>query len=121
MLPDRNRMRRREEFTSAVRGGRRVGSRRLVVHVRADPSAAAGDSTRVGFVVSRAVGRAVVRNRVRRRLRHLMVERLHGFPGGSLVVVRATRAAAAASFAELAADVDRVLARLYGRQDEVRR
>jgi ribonuclease P protein component len=41
-----------------------------------------------------------------------MVHRLAALPDGALVVVRATSAAAAASSAELAADVDRALTRL---------
>lgn len=108
MLPDVNRMRRRTEFTSAVRRGGRVGRPSLVVHLaEGEP----GDEPRIGFVTSRAVGNAVVRNRVRRRLRHLMRERLHRLPQGALLVVRANRAAAEASSAVLGADLDRALER----------
>lgn len=57
------------------------------------------------------MGIAVVRNRVKRRLRHLMRERVATLPAGSLVVVRALPAAAAASYADLAADLDACLAR----------
>ncbi|SBV28889.1 ribonuclease P protein component [Micromonospora krabiensis] len=66
-------------------------------------------SSRAGFVVSKAVGPAVVRNRVRRRLRHLVRERLAGLPAGSTLVVRALPAAADASYARLAADLDAAL------------
>src|SRR4051812_46264789 len=52
-------------FQTAVRSGRRAGSRTLVVHL-AVPEAPARPA-RVGFVVSRAVGNAVIRNRVKRR------------------------------------------------------
>jgi ribonuclease P protein component len=68
------------------------------------------DSTRVGFVVSRAVGPAVVRNRVKRRLRHLMRDRLSVIPPGARVVVRANPAAANADYSEIARDLDRCLA-----------
>ncbi len=64
---------------------------------------------RVGFVVSRAVGNAVVRNRVKRRLRHLVREHLSSLPGSAVLVVRALPAAAAASSAELGADLARCL------------
>ncbi len=50
--------------------------------------------TRVGFVVSKAVGNAVVRNRVKRRLRHLAASRLPDTPTTALVVVRALPTAA---------------------------
>ena len=65
----------------------------------------------VGFVVSRAVGNAVVRNAVRRRLRQLSRERLAQLPPGAEVVVRALPAAAAATYADLGADLDRCLQR----------
>jgi len=66
----------------------------------------------VGFVVSRAVGNAVMRNAVRRRLRQLSRERLAQLPPGAEVVVRALPAAAAATYADLGADLDRCLQRV---------
>lgn len=72
----------------------------------------AADPARVGFVVSRAVGGAVQRNRVRRRLRHLMRDRVRALPAGASLVVRAQRAAAGSPGADLARDLDGVLARL---------
>ncbi len=60
----------------------------------------------VGFVVPKAVGNAVVRNRVRRRLRALLATRLAALPPQASVVVRVTPAAAHASTATLAADLD---------------
>ncbi|AWI33058.1 ribonuclease P protein component [Streptomyces sp. ICN441] len=120
MLPTDNRLRRREDFATAVRRGRRAGRPLLVVHLRSgstDPHAS-GESappTRAGFVVSKAVGGAVVRNRVKRRLRHLMRERLSELPPGSLVVVRALPGAGDADHAQLARDLDAALQRLQGR------
>jgi ribonuclease P protein component len=67
---------------------------------------------RVGFVVSKSVGGAVVRNRVKRRLRALMAARLVRVPQGYDVVVRANPAAANVSYAELGADLDRLLAQV---------
>jgi ribonuclease P protein component len=52
-----------------------------------------GSQSRVGFVVSKAVGGAVVRNRVKRRLRHLVALELTGSAGAHDVVVRALPAA----------------------------
>ncbi len=79
-----------------------------------DPHDGPGDATRVGFVVSRAVGNAVTRNRVRRRLRHLLRDRCAGLPHGSVLVVRALPTAAVATSATLARDLDRCLGRLLG-------
>ena len=102
-------MRRSSDFDAAVRKGRRAGRQSLVVHLSLVDVDVADAPARVGFVVSRAVGSAVVRNRVKRRLRHLTRERLGLLPPGSLTVVRANRAAAGASAAELAHDLDAAL------------
>ncbi|MGH3096032.1 MAG: ribonuclease P protein component [Streptosporangiales bacterium] len=118
MLPARSRMRLRRDFDAAVRAGRRAGRPRLVAHLRID--AATGGCPRVGFVVSRAVGNAPCRNRVRRRLRHLVRDRVQSLPRGTLLVVRANPAAARATYAELAADLDTVLERLAGAHDHDR-
>ncbi|MFJ3500328.1 ribonuclease P protein component [Streptomyces sp. NPDC090135] len=119
MLPTENRLRRREDFATAVRRGRRAGRPLLVVHLHSgatDPHAP-GESaspTRAGFVVSKAVGGAVVRTRVKRRLRHLVRDRLSALPPGSLVVVRALPGAGDADHAQLARDLDAALRRLLG-------
>lgn len=130
MLPADHRLRRRRDFQSAVRRGRRVASGAVVAHLLCSPSVQAegtdGTSSgpvpaRVGFVVSGAVGPAVVRNRVRRRLRHLCNGRLSRLPAGSLLVLRALPAAgvAAGNAADLATDVDRVLDRVLGAVEEL--
>lgn len=127
MLPAGSRLTRREEFASVIRRGRRGGRERLVVHldlegahgvaVRTGDSVDAGGAVstvdtptdarpRAGFVVSRAVGGSVVRHRVARRLRHIVAARLAVLPPGTRLVVRALPAAAGASSAELAADLD---------------
>ncbi|WP_433330987.1 ribonuclease P protein component [Spirillospora sp. CA-294931] len=110
MLPSGHRMRRRDEFTLAVRRGRRAGRPTLVAHLlRQDGQSA---PPLVGFIVARTVGNAVVRNRVRRRLRHLTRAYLDRLPEGSLLVVRANPAAGTARHDELAADLESALDRL---------
>lgn len=47
------------------------------------------DGTRIGLVVSGAVGNAVTRNRVKRRLRHLAAAHVAYAPAGIGIVVRA--------------------------------
>ncbi|MDX2562418.1 ribonuclease P protein component [Streptomyces sp. TX20-6-3] len=119
MLPTENRLRRREDFATAVRRGRRAGRPLLVVHLRSGATNphAPGESAppaRAGFVVSKAVGGAVVRNQVKRRLRHLVRDRLAELPPGSLVVVRALPGAGDAEHAQLSRDLDAALQRLLG-------
>jgi len=109
-------MRRRSDFTAAVRRGSRSGRKLLTGHLLVP--AADGEDTppRAGFVVSRAVGNAVVRNRVRRRLRVLVREYLSSLPRGSLLVVRAHPQAATVSQADLAAELGLVMNTLVRRQ-----
>ncbi|MFD6414907.1 ribonuclease P protein component [Streptomyces sp. NPDC060194] len=119
MLPSEYRLRRREDFATAVRRGRRAGRPLLVVHLRSgstDPHVPGETAppARAGFVVSKAVGGAVVRNQVKRRLRHLVREHLSELPPGSLVVVRALPGAGDADHDQLARDLDAALRRLLG-------
>jgi ribonuclease P protein component len=115
-----------------VRRGRRAGRPRLVVHALTTSSGVDGPATtsdgasaaksasasptldvsKVGFVVSKAVGNSVVRHRVSRKLRHVARDRLDALPAGTSLVVRALPAAAEASSAELADDLDSALRRL---------
>ncbi|GAB2868051.1 ribonuclease P protein component [Actinocorallia aurea] len=107
MLPSGHRMRRRHEFTLAVRRGYRAGRPHLVAHLL--PGGNDQGNSLAGFIVSKAVGNSVVRNRVERRLRHLVRARLDLLPAGSLLVVRANPLAAAAPSEELARDLDKAL------------
>jgi ribonuclease P protein component len=115
MLPAAARLRRKAEFSAAVRGGSRAGKSLMSGHLLVRPG---DESARVGFVVSRAVGPAVVRNRVKRRLRHLARGHLGSLPGGSLLVLRANPRAATARQEDLAAELDLVIAALLRRQDK---
>jgi ribonuclease P protein component len=114
MLAVGQRLRRRTEFTAAVRAGRRAGRGTVVVHhlsladVRAETADEQG--ARAGFVIPRAVGSAVARNKVRRRLRHLLRDRLPHLQPGTDVVIRVLPGAAECSFQQLGADLDAALA-----------
>jgi ribonuclease P protein component len=115
VLPAVHRLTDAHGFRQATRRGRRAASRTLVVHLWADVAAVDGavdggpDPTRVGLVVSKAVGNAVVRNRVKRRLRHLAREQLSLLPAAAVLVIRALPRAGSASSAELRSDLDRCL------------
>lgn len=115
MLAPRHRLRRSADFGSAIRRGRRGSRPLLTVHLLVPgpsaPASPGGDAPpRAGLVVSKAVGGSVVRSRTSRRLRHLLRSRMDVLPAGALLVVRAAPAAASASSAELAGDLDAALA-----------
>lgn len=113
MLPKAARMRRRTDFTAAIRGGSRYGRPLLVGHLLVRDGC--DEPPKAGFIVSRAVGEAVMRNKVRRRLRHLVAGYLHSLPGGSLLVLRANPLTATAGQAALAAELDVVVKTLLRR------
>jgi ribonuclease P protein component len=104
-----NRITSTRTFARAVRKGRRAGARTLVVHLSSTSEVGA---PLVGFVVSKAVGNAVTRNLVKRRLRHLTREWIDSLPGSAVLVVRAMPAAGAASYRDLAVDLEHALGRL---------
>lgn len=67
--------------------------------------------------MSTAVGNSVVRHRVTRRLRPLVRARLTALPAGTDLVIRALPAAATATSAQLAADLDSGLRAAAGKAD----
>jgi ribonuclease P protein component len=122
MLRAGQRMRRRDEFASALKAGRRARRGELTIHLRTgDTSDEQRSGARAGFIIPKAVGNAVVRNTVRRRLRHLLRDRLPGLPAGSLLVVRVQPGAAERPFPQLARDLDAALAAAATRRTEVAR
>ena len=113
MLSSSNRLTAAEDFRHTVRRGRRSGGSLVVAHlVVPNVDKAISSPTKVGFVVAKSVGPAVTRNRVKRRLRHLMRERIHLLPSGSMLVVRALPASAGANSRDLADELDRCLVRI---------
>ena len=109
MLSSDHRLHRSSDFSEVVRRGRRASRPLLTVHCLLDP-APGKTPARAGLVVSKAVGGSVVRHRTARRLRHLLRERVSDLPAGTRVVVRASPAAAGATSAALAGDLDGALA-----------
>ena len=101
---------RRRDFQRLFAQGHRFRHRLLttVVAQRSDSL-----PTRVAFIVSRKVGKAVVRNKVRRRLREAWRQRLAGIDQAVDIAFLSSPAAAAATYAELAAVMDEHL-RLAG-------
>jgi len=112
VLPAAFRLRDPELFRRAIRHGRRTGSRTLVLHrLESESNAGQGPvgapSAQVGLVVSKAVGQAVTRNLVKRRIRAAARELLGQLGPADVLVIRATPAAATASYAELSRDLGR--------------
>ena len=86
MLARPNRLIKADDFRSAMRQGRKVGSEHLVTYLQRDETQS---HTRFGFVVAKTVGGAVKRNLVKRRMREIARELLKEYPAGFTAVVRA--------------------------------
>jgi ribonuclease P protein component len=113
MLPAAHRLRRSKDFAHTVRRGRRSSRGSVVVHLTLPAAlpaeASAAEPAKAGFVVSKAVGGAVVRNKVKRRLRHLVAERMHKLPPGSVMVVRAQAEAGSTGYQGMVLDFEKAL------------
>ncbi|MFB9713573.1 MULTISPECIES: ribonuclease P protein component [Arthrobacter] len=107
MLATRNRLRTSTDFSTTVRSGVRNGRRNLVLYTA---PLGVGEPSRIGFIVSKAVGNAVTRNLVKRRLREAGALSLKKHGTGLAVVVRALPAAATASWDQLLTDYNAALA-----------
>ncbi|MDO4541621.1 MAG: ribonuclease P protein component, partial [Bacillota bacterium] len=66
-LEDKNKLKRRKDFTKVYKKGRSIGGRSVVLCYRKTTE----PCFRVGFTVSKKVGKAVVRNKIRRRLKEI--------------------------------------------------
>lgn len=118
MLPKQNKLASSSDFTKTIKGGRRAGSRTLVVHMRdrgtepqdLDPALTGGP--RFGLIVSKAVGNAVVRHRTSRRLRSVCLGSREQLPVSTDIVIRALPAAGDADSDRLAADFAKALRKL---------
>jgi ribonuclease P protein component len=106
-----HRLSRTWQYQRAYAAGRSVRGRFVVLYAHL----AEGEPSRLGIVASRKVGGAVVRNRTKRRLREIgrdLWPRVR--PDGRQLVIIAMPSAAAAPFADLAADVADLVGRMEG-------
>jgi ribonuclease P protein component len=107
MLAKVNRIVKGDDYRSVVRRGRRVVSGNTVSYISMNPN---GGPPRFGFIVAKSVGNAVVRNTVRRRLKAASFSALTSTTEGTDIVIRALAPASAATYSDLASDVDRAVA-----------
>jgi ribonuclease P protein component len=97
---------RRGEFEVVYRGGKRLSAASFVVFARAN---GLGHS-RFGISVKKALGGAVVRNRVKRRVREILRLNFSEIPSGWDIVVHPRQLALREPFANLAAELLRLIA-----------
>ena len=90
-----NRLRRRQDFVTVLREGRRHRHRILSLGLKPNGL----PYNRYGYAIGKRVGAAVVRNRVRRRLREVI--RALSLAPGYDIVLTAGEASAAATFDQL--------------------
>ncbi len=105
-FPREARLVRRGEFDAVYRAGRRHSSSHFTVFLRANEL----PESRFGVSIKKALGGAVVRNRIRRRLREIVRCHRSEIPFGWDIVIHPKSAVDKAPFAELTAELLRLLA-----------
>lgn len=122
MLPKQHKLRASSDFSLAVRKGRRIGRKTVVLHIfdtasrpsvsgaQADAKVASFGGPRIGLVVSKSVGNAVTRHAISRKLRHIALDLIDEIPDTYHIVIRALPRSATASSQELHKDVQSALA-----------
>src|SRR5207244_13517535 len=104
-FPREARLVRRGEFDAVYRAGRRRSSSHFTVFFRANEL----PQSRFGVSIKKALGGAVVRNRIRRRVREIVRCHRREIPVGWDIVIHPKGGVAKARFAELTADLLRLL------------
>jgi ribonuclease P protein component len=101
------------DYRTVVRTGRRISTPHALLYVARRSSV---EPTRVGFIVSKAVGNAVTRNLVTRRLRSIGSEVVEERPTGTDLIIRALPGSPAVSWVSLHSEIVNGLERSAGKQ-----
>ncbi len=109
MLPNQNRLRRREDFTKVYAKGDRYRGSYLSLKVLFDSNVTV---TQIGIVVSKKVSKlAVTRNRFKRQLRAIFRQLLSQLKSGLQIVVTVTTVQSKPSYQEIWDDLTKLLTR----------
>ena len=109
MLPNQNRLRRREDFAKVYANGDRYRGTYLNLKILFDSNA---EFTQIGIVVSKKVSKlAVTRNRFKRQLRAIFRQLLSQLKNGLQIVVTVTTVQSKPSYQELWDDLKNLLAK----------
>jgi ribonuclease P protein component len=110
VLPNQNRLRRREDFAKVYASGDRYRGTYLSLRILFDSNTPL--VTRIGIVVSKKVSKlAVTRNRFKRQLRAIFRQLLSQLKDGLQIVVTVTTVQSKPSYQEIWDDLNKLLAK----------
>ncbi len=107
-MSDKNRVKKRRDFTRVYQKGKSVAAKDLVLCWRKTGL----PLYRVGFTVSKKVGNAVVRNKVRRRLKEIARLRPELFSPGRDYIIVARPSASQISYREMEKELERLTGKM---------
>ena len=111
-MSDKNRVKKRRDFTRVYQKGKSAAAKDLVLCWRKTGFPV----HRVGFTVSKKVGNAVVRNKVRRRLKEIARLRPELFSPGRDYIIIARPSAARISYREMEKELERLAGKIKKRR-----
>jgi ribonuclease P protein component len=111
-FPKSARLRKRPEFLTLSRTGRKIHSANFVIVSGKNQ----GGETRLGITVSSKVGNAVVRNRIKRSVREFFRRRRTELDAGRDILVIARKSASTMPFHHIAAEISRSLIQRSGQR-----
>lgn len=88
MLPKNARVTTPADFSRVTKSGIRATTESFVGYLYIHP-VTLHSQPRAGLIVGKSAGGSVQRHRLSRKLRHLIAEKIHRLPAGSLLVIRA--------------------------------
>ena len=114
MLKKENRLKKKYQYAYVYRVGKKASGEALIVYATTSKTR----SAKIGFSVTKKVGKATRRNLARRRLREIIKKQLPNLKQNYNIIIVAKDNILSFTFAQLSADLAKILGKLGLYKDE---